>query len=451
MKKISGNSNGDFKENNTKDTKQEENDLKEYCDEFLKQAKKNLKRLREDWEFTRDEYSSGLESKKIKSEYELKWEMKNIKQVARSYGCKYDDFLTELDREGKKLLKQGANYLLKEGINDIVGDVFDAFSDLSLSFNTFFGLALEYDSFKYSSFYRDLGRFVYDIPNELNDIKRWWKREYEKDPQVVKKRKKEEENNKIFLSEILGDLKEEQKIYKNEIKEIQEELEFERKKIEEECESLKNEQIDILKKGNDEIIADFQKNIELVEKENMIKEDELFILGILKFRQKNKLLNEIDINKHKIEKIRLEITNTNTDYKKKREEIIERFDNEYKKKILELEQSFKMPTNPKDIKEKISSIIKRNTPSLSKNKYRVTNSKCGLTDMNRNNSYSCARRKMYELIKRNRTINPNRKDKIILIKDLSKLRIYQILFSLEEDGLVSRSINNKGQIIFRVK
>lgn len=540
MELISGYSDDDYNEkvDNSEDTKQENTELIEYCDELLKQARKDLKRLRGDWKFTQNEYIDGLNSKTIQSEYELKWEIKNIKQAARSFGHQYDDFLTELDKKGKKLLRQGANYLFIDGINDIISDVFDAFLDLHLSFST------------HGTAYMDLGTFDYDIPDELYDIKYWWKNEYDKNPEVVKKREQEKkekeeklqkakEQKEKFLSDISRDLKEEQQNFGNETKEIQEELEFEKKKIEKEHNSLKNEQLDKLKKEKDDIISDLKKNMELLKKENKSKEDEFSKLGILKFIQKDRLKTEIDINKQNIEKYSEQITNADADYKKERDRLINSIDDECNKKMVDLEQTFKMPTNPKDIIEKLSNILSKTLqtfvrnnryvskfqeenekikqkiyktlikldkpvtvqdlenanmelsdyshqkicallmqmtksnsvfkfvdnhktyfeigdeshyPSFNNSDYSTINSNLNkeLIDKNRNNSYSKTRREIYELFKYTKTINPIEKDKIAKIKDLSMLRIYQILFSLEDDGLISKSIKD-GTIIFNVK
>ena len=540
MKLISEYNDDDYNEkaDNSENSKQKNIELIECCDELLKQAKKDLKRLRQDWDFTQNEYIDGLNSKTIQSEYELKWEIKNIKQAARAYGHKYDDFLTELDREGKKLLKQGANYLFIKGINELISDVFDAFSDLHLSFST------------HGTAFMDLGTFDYDIPDELEDIKYWWQKEYDENPEVVKRREqsRKEQEEKIqkakekkenFLSDISKNLEEEQQIFVRETKEIQEELEAEKKKIKEEYDALRNEQLDKLNKDKDNIIADLKKNVELLKNENNRKEEELAKLNILRFIQKDRLKTEIDINSQNIEKYNNQITNANADYKKEKDEIIKSIDNECNKKITDLEQITKMPLNPQNIIEKLSNILsaprqtlvkneryvskvqeendkikqiiyetlieldkpvtipdlmnankelfkcsnqkisallkqmtdskyvvkvidnkksyfavgnENNILSFSNSEYSAKNSNLNkeLIDKNRNNSYSKTRVAIYDLIRNIKTINPIEKDEIANIKNLSILRIYQILFSLEEDGLISKSAKD-GTVIFNIK
>lgn len=370
---------------------------------------------------------------------------------------------------------------------------------------------------------------------------------YDKNPEVVKKRKQKEKIQKLkekeegFLFEISRDLKKEQQTYEHETKEVQEELKFEKKKIEEEYNSLKNEQLDKLKKEKDDNINDLKKNIELLKKENKIKGDEISTLGVLKFIQKNKLKIEININNQNIKRYSEQITKANVDYKKERDELIKSIDNEYNKKMANLEHTFKMPINPKDIIEKLSNISSKPSQTFVKNdrnafqnvilrendkimqtiyktlieldkpatshdlmnanmelsrlpnqkiyalllrmvnkryvvrlEYKKTsyfrigdvsytplfnsvdystinsNSKRELIDKDRNNSYSKTRTEIYELLKNIKTINPIKKDEITKIKDLTMLRIYQILFSLEEDGLISKSINDN-TIIFNVK
>lgn len=510
-------------------------ELNKYCEEYLKQSKEKLKRLREGWESTKDEYVEGINNKVIQSEYELIWELNNIKQSARSYGHQYNDFLTELDIDGKKLLKQGANYLFIDSMNDIIEDVFDAFSDLHLSFSTS------------ETAYEDLGTFDYEVSNELEDIKRWWKKEYDNNPEVVKKkeqtRKKQEEKsqkrkekNEKFLLDISKNIEEEQQTFARETKEIQEELEFEKKKNKAKYDLIRNEQLDKLNKDKDNIITDLKKNAELLKNENDIKKEELSKLNFFKFIQKDRLKTEIDINSQNIEKYNKQITNVETDYIKEKNEIIKNIDNECNKKMKDLEKIFKMPLNPQNIIEKISNILSKplqnkdiceskvqkendkikqmiyetlinldipvtipdlmkanrgllkysnqkisallkqmidsklvvkvdynkksyfaignenNTLTNGNSEYEIKNykHKKELIDKNRNNSYSQTRAEIYDLLKNTKTINPIKKDEIAKIKNLSILRIYQILFSLEEDELISKSIRN-GTIIFNIK
>lgn len=532
LKLISNYQDDDYKLDNGNEQVNEE--LTEYCKEFLKQSKKKLKRLRDDWEFTQDEYIDGLNSKIIQSEYELKWELKNIKQAARTFGHQYDDFLTELDIEGKKILKQGANYLFIAGMNEIIEDVFEAFSNLHLSFSTS-GTA-----------FMDLGTFDYDIPDELEDIKSWWIKEYDNNPEVVKKRKKaakereekqkkEQAEKEKFLSELSSDLKEEEKKWDYETKEIKEELESEKKKLEKEYNSKKNKQLEDLEKDKDEIVKDLGHKIDKLKKDNKTKENEISTLGILKFLKKNKLKNEIDINNQNIEKYNEQIANANADYKKEKEKINNTIDEEYNKKISELEKTFKYPIEPKKVIEKISDlssrISQRNDNFVTKTQqenqktmeiiyetlldlakpvtiidlmqYNKELAKCSnqkisallkqmtdsgcvfkvvdkrktyfavgdgspssafnyngstissnnlnneLIDNNRKNSYSIARKDMYNLIKDVKVINPI-ENKIEELMDLSRLRIYQILLSLEEDGLINKKIENN-MMIFNIK
>ena len=532
LKLISNYQDDDYNSDDSKEQVNEE--LNEYCEDFLKQSRKKLKRLRDDWEFTQDEYISGLNSKTIQSEYELKWELKNIKQAARNYGHQFDDFLTEIDIEGKKLLKQGANYLFIDSMKDIIDDVFDAFNDLHLSFTTS-GTA-----------FMDLGTFDYDIPDELEDIKSWWIKEYDNNPEVVKKRekaakereekqKKEQAEKEKFLSELSSDLTEEEKKWDYETKEIKEELESEKKKLEKEYNSKKNKQLEDLENDKDEIVKDLGHKIDKLKKDNKTKENEISTLGILKFMQKDKLKNEIDINNQNIEKYNEQIANANTDYKKEKEKINNTIDEEYNKKISELEKTFKYPIEPEKVIEKISNlssrISQRNDNYVTKTQQenqktmeiiyetlldlakpvtiidlmqynkelakcsnqkisallkQMTDSRCvfrvvdrgksyfavgdgslssafnsngstissnnlnnELIDNNRKNSYSTARKDMYNLIKTVKVINPM-ENKIEELMNLSRLRIYQILLSLEEDGLINKKIENN-MMIFNIK
>lgn len=530
LKMISNYSDKDYKESDENDDNIDEvnNELKEYCDGFIKQARKNLKRLRSDWEFTEDEYQKGLNSKVIESEYELKWEIKNIKQAARAFGHKYDDFLTELDVEGKKLLKQGADYLFIDEINKIIKDVFDAFSDLHLSFNT------------HGSAYWDLGTFDYDIPDELNDIKYWWKREYEKNPTVIKMKEKElkareekelqkKEKNDELLSILSSDLQKEKNKYKKEITEIQDELNSAKQEIKLEIEEQQKKEIKQLTDDKNDIISDLKKNLELLKKENKQKEEELSTLGFMKFMQKDKLKTEIDINNQNIEKYNEQIKNVDKDFNKEYENIVNKFEKDSSNRIELLEKTFKMPLEPEKVIEKVSNILSSssklptdNSPyitSIQKENNRImeiiyeqivdfarpvtipelmnsnddlgncsnqkisallkrmTDSKClikvidkgksyfsvgeedfnnsfidnktssdGLIDKNNKNSYSKDRYKIYKLLESEENIDPLKFEKN---KELSKLRLYQLLFSLESDGLALKRITDSGIIFYK--
>ena len=60
------------------------------------------------------------------------------------------------------------------------------------------------------------------------------------------------------------------------------------------------------------------------------------------------------------------------------------------------------------------------------------------------------RSKTHELLKRNKSFDVERKNKYEYSKDISKLRLFQVLFSLEEDNLITHT-NEEYGIIFKIK
>ena len=70
----------------------------------------------------------------------------------------------------------------------------------------------------------------------------------------------------------------------------------------------------------------------------------------------------------------------------------------------------------------------------------------GLIDKNNKNSYSKDRYKIYKLLESEENIDPLKFEKN---KELSKLRLYQLLFSLESDGLALKRITDSGIIFYK--
>lgn len=73
-----------------------------------------------------------------------------------------------------------------------------------------------------------------------------------------------------------------------------------------------------------------------------------------------------------------------------------------------------------------------------------------LVDKDLNNKFSADRKGIYELLKRNKSFDVERKNKYEYSKDISKLRLFQVLFSLEEDNLITHT-NEEYGIIFKIK
>lgn len=508
-------------------------ELEEYCNDFIKQSKKILSRYRRDWENTLEDYQDGLNSKIIKTEYELKWEIKNIKQAAMTKGDQYDDFLTEVDKEAKKILKQGAYSEFIKEINNIVKETFHAIEDLDLSFNT------------RGSYYLDKNSFEYDIPSELYDIENYWKNEYENHPEVKaikeKERLKKEQRNenvKKDLAELKKDIQNESKVWKEEIKNIKAELEKKKQEVNIRNSNEKKERLEKLLNDKNNIIKELSIEIEKLANNNKENESEIETLGFLKFIKKDKLKLQIDINNQNIEKYKEKIEIANKDYEMEYNKILKDSQNKLNNEISNLDKTYRFPEKPDAVFNKITSILEKRkllkkyienkeTKFLTKNQIenekikkeilktlvmldrpititeiqsfsrecdRVSCPKLSaileqmisnklvvkmvnkkkiyfyandgstfednifdfnsenniLVDKDLNNKFSADRKGIYELLKRNKSFDVERKNKYEYSKDISKLRLFQVLFSLEEDNLITHT-NEEYGIIFKIK
>ncbi len=323
----------------------EEKYFKDDCKDFLSQARKILNRYKEDWKFALDEYTKGLNNRTIMTEYQVQSEVSDVKLAARMCGHRYDEFLTVLNSKGKMILREGADDTFIEEMYHIIEDTFDAIGELEVSFTTS------------GAEYRDLGTYEYEIPKELEDIRDWWKNEYNNIPYIKENKKKEQEASDSIISSLSKNLEKEQQTYNNETEEINKELEDAKTKIEEEFASLQKEQLEKLTNDKESIINELQKKVDTLKEQNNEKEKELSSLGILQFIQKDKLKTEININNQNIVKYNEQINNANTDFQKEYEMIKKEKEEEYNKKLEALSEEFKYPTSPEMIIKKISNIL----------------------------------------------------------------------------------------------
>lgn len=284
----------------------------------------------------------------------------------------------------------------------------------------------------------------------------------EKEPEQLK-REQDNENRKEFLAELKNDIQNENKIWEEEVRKIKAELENKKKEVNLRNSNEKNSKLEKLEKDKNSIIKDLSTEMEKLTNDNKEYENEINTLGFLQFMKKDKLKMQIDINNQNINKYQENIAMANEDYRLEYNQLLRDSEVNLNNEISNLDRTYKLPEKPDIVFNKVVSIIeKRNflnkimkekdPKEFTKlhNKVKSSDNTGILVDKNLNNTFSADRKGMYELLKRNRTFKVDQKNKYKYSKNLSKLRVFQILFSLEEDNLVIHK-NEEDGIEFQIK
>ena len=241
--------------------------------ELIKRSKKELSRIKRDWQYAEEECTDIVSNKTYNSEYELNNDMRKIRKIINEFGDKYDDFLTAVHKEAKKILEQAADHTFVKDIIDLIEEVFELIGVLSFDFSTH--------------------SYSYEISSELNEIKKWWTDKYKNMIEVLnlerkqmERKKREKEKREKEKEEELKNLDIEFERWKKEVKEIKrirsKKLEEYNQKIDEEekAEKIKYE------KNRDKAINDFEIEIKQLKDRLEREQQELVSLGIFKFKRK---------------------------------------------------------------------------------------------------------------------------------------------------------------------
>lgn len=399
----------DYKENNIKTTNAKELNL--LCKNLIEEKTDILNNIIQEWDKIR------VEKRRV-----ARMTRRVIFTGAMEYETKYNNLILALDESAKALLKQGADYKFIKKVIKLLDEIFDAIRDLE-------------KYVVYSAYKGSMKDVRYPISSKANTIKNWWKKQYEKCPEVIEQRKEQEEKLRIEkeakiaehnnIAKILKDnIDEEYKKWEKEIKEIDGIKEKYIKEYTEKEKAKKPEDIEeLLEKQKQQ-----EMEREQLFSENKNLQEEISKLTIFNFLRKDTLQNQLISNEQKILEYNGEIARIVEKLETEKREFLriqkENIGN-YKK---EIEDKYIYPKNPKEILADFEKEEGLNTYSFIKDKLLKSKDEDILFEADRRIIY-----KEMRALRKDFTI----KDIIEKKSDnISEMRIMQIIQSLIDEKIL---------------
>ena len=395
---------------------------------FISDIEKQIYRIERDLKETFQDIELDTRYNEVSSEYQLKVKINSIKRTINKYGDAFYDLVEKVDREGKQILDEGADYLFIKQINELLFTL-NTKLDININFN------------KIEIYTTRVETYKYDIPPKAREIIKWWKDAYDTTPEVIKIKQEQQEaeqkrredfaqKNKKIQDIINKELETESKHYQDEIKEIQKVKEEEIKAYGENKKAELLEKIEKQLKDKDSIIRNKEKEIEQYLKQIENHEQEISKLNIFQFLYKDTLKKHISEIKQKIEAIKQQINKVNLTTNEEIKQLNDKHNKDIHEYYKTTESLYLFPENP-------TTIVKEYKDYLNNNRCKTVISSTKYSEFEKNEIIETLRRVDVPI-----TITEMQSASLILSK-YSNQKLSLILTQMVNDELITRAVDRR--------
>ena len=247
---------------------------------LVKKIRQQYRDLLDKWQDKLEEDQARVSRRIGMSIQDVEEDMRRVVGMRNVFGTQFDDLITDLDSEGKKLIREGCSAKSVKAIGDLIREIFDHQEDLNINFGTTGDLTF------------NIGEAEFSLSPNSHAILKWWENHYDSLPEGKAEKQKQAEQERADRQKRIEQEQEQKKQAERDLETLKATFARRRKRFEEQHHAMQ-----------EQLRSRLQSEAEQQNNRLSHLKSELASLGFFRFGRKKELETEIQETERQIKEI----------------------------------------------------------------------------------------------------------------------------------------------------